>query len=445
MYDVIFIGSGHAAWHGAQTLARAGKKVALIEQEKVAGTCTNFGCNAKILLDGPAELLHHLHNYHGIGMTEAVNIVWPELMAYKHAVIDPMDEALAQMLAVDGIDIIFGHASFVDAHTITVAETDYQAEQFVLAMGQRSAKLAVSGTELTHDSKEFLDLPTMPKSVIMIGAGFIGMEFAEMAQAAGSQVTVIEYGERALTAFDAKQTARVVKLMKERGVNFAFNQAVNAIEAVDDGFMVHTAQGESFTADMVFDTTGRVPNIDDMNLAEIGVTTTRGGVVVNDHLQTTVPNIYASGDVIDKTIPRLTPTATFESHYVAGVLLGETTDPIEYPAVPSVAFTLPRLAQIGVTTAEAAVSDELQVVNVNFSRTAIFASHHDTESKVKLVLNSQRQLVGAAIIGDAAPELVNTLVPVINNRYTKADIKQQIYAFPTASAMLQMMLGDILG
>ncbi|MGL4267213.1 MAG: FAD-dependent oxidoreductase, partial [Weissella cibaria] len=233
-YDVIFIGSGHAAWHGAQELARAGKRVALIEQEKVSGTCTNFGCNAKILLDGPAELLHHLHNYHGIGMNDAVNIVWPELMAYKHQVIDLMDEAMAQILAVDGIDIIFGHASFVDAHTITVNDDTYTADNFVLAMGQRPAKLPVTGTELTHDSKDFLDLPEMPKSMIMIGAGFIGMEFASIAQAAGSDVTIVEYADRALANFDADYTNRVVELMTAKGIKFAFNNAVEQISQDGD-------------------------------------------------------------------------------------------------------------------------------------------------------------------------------------------------------------------
>ena len=443
-YDVIFIGSGHAAWHGAQELARAGKRVALIEQEKVSGTCTNFGCNAKILLDGPAELLHHLHNYHGIGMNDAVNIVWPELMAYKHQVIDPMDEAMAQILAVDGIDIIFGHASFVDAHTITVNDDTYTADNFVLAMGQRPAKLPVTGTELTHDSKDFLDLPEMPKSMIMIGAGFIGMEFASIAQAAGSDVTIVEYADRALANFDADYTNRVVELMTAKGIKFAFNNAVEQISQDGDVFSVKTAQGNTFQADMVFDTTGRVPNTDDMNLASIGVETNRGGVIVNDHMQTTVAHIYASGDVVAKTTPRLTPTATFESLYIADVLLGQTTAAIAYPAVPSVTFTLPRMAQVGVSTAEAADSDEYNVYDINFAQLGMFASHHDTEAKVKIVLNQQKQLVGAALIGDAAPELVNTLVPIINHKYTKADLNKTIYAFPTPSAMLPMLLANFL-
>lgn len=443
-YDVIYIGSGHAAWHGAQELARAGKKVALIEQEKVSGTCTNFGCNAKILLDGPAELLHHLHNYHGIGINDAVNIVWPELMAYKHQVIDPMDDVMARILAVDGIDIIFGHASFVDEHTVVVADETYTADNFVLAMGQRAAKLPVAGTELTYDSKDFLDLPEMPTSMILIGAGFIGMEFASIAHTAGSDVTIIEYADRALANFDAEYTQRVVEIMSEKGINFAFGNAVNEIKATDNGYIVTTAQGNQFEAAMVFDTTGRIPNIDHMNLEDIGVETNRGGVVVNDYMQTSVSRIYASGDVVAKTTPRLTPTATFESLYIADILLGKENEAIKYPAVPTVTFTLPRMAQIGVSTTEANASDEYQVHNINFAQLGMFASHHDQEAKVKIVLNRDKQLVGAAIIGDAAPELVNTLVPIINHKYTKDDLNKTIYAFPTASAMLPMLLANFL-
>lgn len=135
--------------------------------------------------------------------------------------------------------------------------------------------------------------------------------------------------------------------MTAKGIKFAFNNAVEQISQDGDVFSVKTAQGNTFQADMVFDTTGRVPNTDDMNLASIGVETNRGGVVVNDHMQTTVAHIYASGDVVAKTTPRLTPTATFESLYIADVLLGQTTAAIAYPAVPSVTFTLPRMAQLG--------------------------------------------------------------------------------------------------
>lgn len=444
MYDIIFIGSGHAAWHGAQTLARAGKKVALVEANKVAGTCTNFGCNAKILLDGPAEMMHHLHHYHGIGINDTPDIIWPELMAYKHQVIDPLSDALAKMLSVDGIDIIAGHAQFIDPQTITVGEVQYQADQFVIATGQRPAKLPITGAELTHDSTDFLDLPEMPKSMVFIGAGYIAMEFASIAHAAGSQVTLIEYGDWALNGFDADYAQQVVADMSAKGIAFAFGQAVTRVTALDNGqYAVETAQGQRIEADYVMDTTGRVANIDGLGLDTVGVAYDRQGVLVNDHLQTNVPNIYASGDVISKPIARLTPTATFESHYIARVLLGDLA-PIAYPVVPTVAFTLPRVAQVGVTTEAAAQRDDLQVIEIPYGQVMRFQTLNDVHAAIKIVLNQEKQLVGAALIGDFAPEVVNALVPVINKCYTSADIKAQIFAFPTHTGIVLPMIANYL-
>lgn len=444
MYDIIFIGSGHAAWHGAQTLARAGKKVALVEANKVAGTCTNFGCNAKILLDGPAEMMHHLHHYHGIGINDTPDIIWPELMAYKHQVIDPLSDGLAKMLSVDGIDIIAGHAQFIDPQTITVGDVQYQADQFVIATGQRPAKLPITGAELTHDSTDFLDLPEMPKSMVFIGAGYIAMEFASIAHAAGSQVTLIEYGDRALNGFDADYARKVVADMSAKGIQFNFGQAVASVTALNNGqYAVETAQGQRFEAAYVMDTTGRVANIDGLGLDTIGVAYDRQGVLVNDHLQTNVPNIYASGDVISKPIARLTPTATFESHYIARALLGDSA-PIAYPVVPTVAFTLPRVAQVGVTPDEAAQRDDLQVIEIPYGQVMRFQTLNDTHAAIKIVLNQQQQLVGAALIGDFAPEVINALVPVINKRYTSADIKDQIFAFPTHTGIVLPMIANYL-
>lgn len=443
-YDVIFIGSGHAAWHGAQTLARSGKKVALVEENKVAGTCTNFGCNAKILLDGPAEMMHHLNHYHGIGINDTPNIIWPELMAYKHQVIDPLSGGLAHMLSVDGIDIINGHAKFLNNEKIVVVDQVYQAEKFVIATGQRPAKLPISGSEFMKDSTDFLDLPDMPKSILFVGAGYIAMEFASIAHAAGSDVTLIEYGNHVLNGFDEVYSQKVIEDMTEKGIHFTFNQAVSSVSLLENGqYQVDTAQGETYYVDYVMDTTGRVPNIEELALDDINVLYDKQGILVNDHLQTSIDNIYASGDVISKAIPRLTPTATFESNYIASVLLGNQ-EPINYPVVPTVAFTLPRVAQIGVTIDEAAKNENLQVHEIPYGRVMRFQTLNDVHAAIKIVVNKNKQLVGAALIGDFAPEVVNALVPVINQQYTSSDIKSQIYAFPTDSGIILPMIANYL-
>ena len=443
-YDVIFIGSGHAAWHGAQTLSRAGKRVALVEENKVAGTCTNFGCNAKILLDGPAELIHHLHHYHGIGIDETPNITWPELMAYKHKVIDPLSEGLAHMLSVDGIDIISGHAKFTDVKTLMVNDITYQADKFVIATGQKPAKLPIPGNELLHDSTDFLELSEMPHSIVFIGAGYIAMEFASIARAAGSEVTTVEYSDHALSGFDSEYSQEVVRDMINRGIKFDFNQRVSQVISTENNqYILETAQGKKYTTEYVMDTTGRIPNIENLGLDAANVEYNNHGVVVNDYLQTSNVNIYASGDVIDKLIPRLTPTATFESNYIARILLGDS-NPIKYPVVPSVAFTLPRLAQVGVTVGMAKNDQQLKIYEIPYGKLMRFQTLNDENAKIKIILNKDKRLVGASIIGDFAPEIINDLVQVINHQYTSEDIQNQIFAFPTHSGILLPMIAQYL-
>lgn len=443
-YDVIFIGSGHAAWHGAQTLSRAGKRVALVEENKVAGTCTNFGCNAKILLDGPAELIHHLHHYHGIGIDETPNIIWPELMAYKHKVIDPLSEGLAHMLSVDGIDIISGHAKFTDVKTLMVNDITYQADKFVIATGQKTAKLPIPGNELLHDSTDFLELSEMPHSIVFIGAGYIAMEFASIARAAGSEVTIVEYSDHALSGFDSEYSQEVVRDMINRGIKFDFNQRVSQVISTENNqYILETAQGKKYTTEYVMDTTGRIPNIENLGLDAANVEYNNHGVVVNDYLQTSNVNIYASGDVIDKLIPRLTPTATFESNYIARILLGDS-NPIKYPVVPSVAFTLPRLAQVGVTVGMAKNDQQLKIYEIPYGKLMRFQTLNDENAKIKIILNKDKRLVGASIIGDFAPEIINDLVQVINHQYTSEDIQNQIFAFPTHSGILLPMIAQYL-
>ncbi|GMA68970.1 pyridine nucleotide-disulfide oxidoreductase [Leuconostoc litchii] len=443
-YDVIFIGSGHAAWHGAQTLSRAGRKIALVEENKIAGTCTNFGCNAKILLDGPAEMTHHLHHYHGVGINDTPDIIWPELMAYKHEVIDPLSKGLEQMLSVDGIDIIAGHAKFRDSNSITVNEEIYTAETFVIATGQQPAVLPISGSEFLHNSTDFLDLPEMPKSIAFIGAGYIAMEFASIAHAAGSDVTLIEYGDHALKGFDMKYAQEVVDDMTQKGIHFSFNHSVSKVTRLEnEQYQVDTVQGDKYLVDYVMDTTGRVPNIEALGLDEINVKYDHQGVLVNDHLQTSITNIYASGDVISKSIARLTPTATFESNYIASVLLG-SKESISYPVVPTIAFTLPRVAQVGVTAAEANTDDDLKVHEIPYGKLMRFQTLNDVTAKIKIVVNKDKQLVGASLIGDFAPEVINALVPIINHKYTSNDIKSQIFAFPTHSGIVLPLIANYL-
>ncbi len=330
-YDVIFIGSGHSCNHGAGTLAAAGKKVALVEQDKMGGTCTNYGCDAKIILDGPFEFKEGLDRYNDLCVAGETKINWNPLVKYKRSLLEPFDASIRQIFRAMGMDILEGHGVLKDAHTVEVNGKNYTAEY------------------------------------IVIGAGIISMEFASMAMILGKQVTIVEFADRALNMYPKKYVDKLVEKMSARGVKFIFSDTVAKIEKTADGFLATTKNGVKIPCDYILEATGRAPNVEKMGLEEVGIEFNRRGIVVDEYLRTSVKNIFASGDIIDKTIPKLTPTAEYESNYIADHLLGLRPEPISYPPIPNLVFTLPRIGQVGISVDEATANpDKYNVVNVPF-------------------------------------------------------------------------------
>ncbi|ULQ49913.1 dihydrolipoyl dehydrogenase family protein [Liquorilactobacillus nagelii] len=442
-YDVMFIGSGHANWHAALALRKAGKRVVLIEKDLIAGTCTNYGCNAKILLDGAADVLHQAAAYQGKGITGELKIDWSALMAYKQKTINPLHLLLEQQFKAAGIEIVNGTAEFVDQHTVTAAGKNISAQDIIIGTGQRPSILPIPGKELMHDSRDFLDLPELPKHLTFIGAGIVSLEFAMLVRAAGAQVTVIEFADTALRGVEEKYVEQILQRMRDLGIELHFNEAVQSVVKQDSRLVVTTANGLKVTTDYVVAGTGRIPNVEELALDKVGVKFDKTGILVDDHLQTNVEHIYASGDVIAKRIPKLTPTATFESNYLAALLAGQTTAPIQYPVVASVIFTLPRIAQVGVTSAQAAAED-YQVVTIPYGARLRFQTKNEPAAEATLIFDQEHYLVGASVYGDEAPELINFLTMIISQKLTLDKLNQAVFAFPSQTIGLLSMLSPYL-
>lgn len=442
-YDVMFIGSGHANWHAALALRKAGKRVVLIEKDLIAGTCTNYGCNAKILLDGAADVLHQAAAYQGKGITGELKIDWSALMAYKQKTINPLHLLLEQQFKAAGIEIVNGTAEFVDQHTVTAAGKNISAQDIIIGTGQRPSILPIPGKELMHDSRDFLDLPELPKHLTFIGAGIVSLEFAMLVRAAGAQVTVIEFADTALRGVEEKYVEQILQRMRDLGIELHFNEAVQSVVKQDSRLVVTTANGLKVTTDYVVAGTGRIPNVEELALDKVGVKFDKTGILVDDHLRTNVEHIYASGDVIAKRIPKLTPTATFESNYLAALLAGQTTAPIQYPVVASVIFTLPRIAQVGVTSAQAAAED-YQVVTIPYGARLRFQTKNEPAAEATLIFDQEHYLVGASVYGDEAPELINFLTMIISQKLTLNKLNQAVFAFPSQTIGLLSMLSPYL-
>ncbi|MFU1769915.1 dihydrolipoyl dehydrogenase family protein [Mammaliicoccus sciuri] len=433
-FDVVFIGSGHAAWHAALTLKHAGKSVAIIEKDTIAGTCTNYGCNAKILLEGPYEVLEEASHYPQIIESNQLHVNWENLMQYKKAVINPLSNTLKSMFEQQGIEVIMGAGKLIDAHTIDVEGTPIQAENIVIATGQHSNKLDIEGSTLTHDSRDFLSLDKMPNSITFIGAGIISIEFASIAIKSGAEVHVIHHTDKPLDGFNEKHIAKLIHKLESEGVQFHFNENVQSVQQSANSYNITTDSGLSIDTDYVLDATGRKPNVQNIGLDELGIEYSEKGIRVDDHLRTNIQNIYASGDVLDKTIPKLTPTATFESNYIATHILGINPDPIQYPAIPSVLYSLPRLSQIGVTVKEAENNEAYTIKDIPFGKQMVFEYKNETEAEMTIILNADKQLVGAEIYADDAANLINLLTFIVNQKLTAKDLNQLIFAFPGSSS-----------
>lgn len=444
-FDVVFIGSGHSCWHGALALIQGGKKVALVDNDLPGGTCTNYGCDAKILLDGPFEFVEGLERYNGLCVEQNSKIDWKKLMDYKHKVLSPFPEMLAGMFNQWGFTFIRERGKILDAHTVQAGDKKISTEYIVIGTGQRNARLDIPGKEFLHGSRTFLDIEEMPEHLICIGAGIISIEFASMALTLGKKVTFIEFASRPLLAYPKKYVSKLVEKMTAQGAKFYCGEAVCGVEKIPDGYKVTTKSGLNVEGTYVLDATGRIANIEDIGLEELGIKASRRGIEVDDHLRTSVKNIFASGDVVDKKIPKLTPTAIFESNYIAAQILGKSDAPICYPVIPNLVFTLPRIGQVGVTIDEAEKNpDKYKIHSIPYGVQNEWVDNRELEIDITFIVDSEGHLAGATIYGSEAGTWLDFLTLVINKKITGEELDNMIFAFPTQTFMIASLLIPIL-
>ncbi|MGY0229602.1 dihydrolipoyl dehydrogenase family protein [Levilactobacillus brevis] len=431
-YDVLYLGSGHGTFDGAIPLAAKGVKVAVVEGGLIGGTCPNRGCNAKITLDAPVALQRQLAALNPV-ITGDTTINWSANMAHKHEVIDGLPDFIGGLLKDNGVEAITGYGKLTAAHSVQVGDQTYTADKIVIATGLHSHRLAIPGSELAHDSEDFLNLTSLPARMTVIGGGYIALELATIANAAGSDVTILLRGQQALRQFHQPFVETVLSDLTDRGVQILRETQVTALKQADNALQVVTDTQGTLVTDWVLDATGRDPNTQNLGLEDVGVAYTDHGITVNDHLQTSVPNIYASGDVIDKEQPKLTPTAIFESMYLSQTFAGETTEPIDYPAIPTVVFTSPRLAQVGVSVAQAqkdGATVETNHVPDDWYRQVGKESQGDNA----LIFDAEHHLIGATEVSEQAADVINTLLPAIEFQYGPAEIGRLVHLFPTIGA-----------
>lgn len=344
-YDLIVIGTGSAATTVATRCRGAGWSVAIVDRLPYGGTCALRGCDPKKVLIGAAEALERARALSGSGVRAGdPRIVWPELQRFKRTFTEPVPAERESMFADAGIHTLHGAARFSGPDTLEVGATRLSARHIVVAAGSRPAPLPIAGGELIATSDRFLDLDELPPSIAFVGGGYVSMELAHVAARAGARVTILHRGDRPLETFDVDLVEQVTARTREIGIDLRVRSGVAAIEARDDGrYDVVTGDPPSrVTAHLVVHGAGRIPDIDDLDLAAGGIVRVKQGITVNDHLQSiSNPRVFAAGDCAASSLPRLTPVAAHHGRVVATNLLEGLRATVTREHVPSVVFTLP--------------------------------------------------------------------------------------------------------
>lgn len=438
-YDLIVLGTGGAGYRVAVQASKAGWKVAAINDGLFGGTCAVRGCVPKKVLAGTAEILDFSYRLHGFGIIAGEpELSWPALMRHKRSFTDPVPEATKEGLKAAGIDVYEGSPRFTGNIEITVNDHVLKAKKAHIAVGARPARLAFVGFEHLVTSDQFLELEQLPKRILFVGGGYVSFELAHIAARFRSQVTIVHKDERPLAWFDEEIVAALCEASKEVGVEIVLGARVAKVERRGEEYVVSTEDGRSIAADLVVHGAGRPPAIADLNLEAVGIEyDLHKGIKVNAYLQTTHPDIYAAGDAAAGS-PHLSPVANVHGRIVAQNLLGQSIKQPSYLSTPSVVFTTPPMARVGLLEKE--TQKDVDVVKTDLTpwldNKRIGVKH--AMSKVIVEKGTQR-ILGAHIIGHHAEEVINLFGLAIELGLTTEQLKRPILAFPTAMDDMRSM------
>ena len=445
-YDVTVIGSGPGGYVAAIRCAQLGLKTALIERyPTLGGTCLNVGCiPSKALLDSS----EHYHNakekfeLHGIQLKE-LKVDMKQMIQRKREVVDQTVKGLDFLMKKNKIDVIEGHGAFEDAHTIKVTKSDgatekLETDKVIIATGSKPIVPDAFNYDKTRviTSTEALELPEVPKRMVVIGGGVIGLELGSVYARLGTEVEVVEYMDRLIPGMDADMGKELMRALKKLGMKFHLKHQVNTVKATKKAVKVEVQKRDSeetFTldADYCLVAIGRKPYTAELGLDKAGVQTDeKGRVVVDEHLQTNVPGIYAIGDVIRGAM--LAHKAEEEGVFVAETLVGQHPH-IDYNLIPGVVYTWPEVAGVGKT--EEQLKEEgvpYKVGKFPFKALGRARASTDTEGLVKVLAHQQTdEILGVHMIGPRTADMIAEAVALMEFRASAEDVARMSHAHPT--------------
>lgn len=445
-YDLFTIGAGSGGVRASRFAGGFGARVAIAEERYLGGTCVNVGCVPKKLFVYAAEFAHDFEDAAGFGWTVGErSFDWPTLIYNKNQEINRLNGIYERLLNNAGVDIINGRARIINEHTVEVDGKQYTTEYILVATGGWPRLPEIPGVEHAITSNEAFYLEQLPERIIIVGGGYIAVEFAGIFNNLGVKVTMLHRGNLILRGFDDDIRATLEEEMSKQGIEVRCNEEIVQIEKEGDTLTATLKSGDTLTAGAIMYAIGRVPNTKDIGLEGVGVELDeKGAIVVNDYLQSSVPNIYALGDVIDRI--QLTPMATAEGMSVARNLFDGQEQVPAYDNVPTAVFSHPNVGTVGLTEAEA----RHQYKNIDIYLTKFRPMKHTLSGReervmMKLVVDADTdKVLGVHMVGPEAGETIQGFAVALKAGATKAIFDSTIGIHPTAAEEFVTMRTKVL-
>jgi len=440
-YDYFVIGAGSGGVRSARIASSLGARVGICEDDRLGGTCVNVGCVPKKLMVYAAGYADHMDDAAGFGWTVGDrSFSWPDLIAAKDAEIARLNTVYGRILRNAGVTIHQGRGVLLDPQTVQVGDTSFTAEHILIATGGQPFVPEIPGAEFGITSDDVFTLPELPSRVVIVGGGYIAVEFAGIFNALGVHTTMVYRAALPLRGFDQDVRSCLADEIRKRGVHLSPDTHISCLEKRDDGAVNVVLEDQTvLVADVVLFATGRVPNTDGLGLQAAGVNVgDRGGVDVDGSWATSVPGIWAVGDVIDKV--QLTPVALAEGMALAKRLFGGVRQRVPYEIIPSAVFSQPNVGSVGISELDARARGSVRIYKSHFRPMKHTLSGRDERTFMKIVVDDASDVVlGMHMVGPDAGEIIQGFAVAMTCGATKAQLDATIGIHPTAAEELVTM------
>ena len=437
-YDIIVVGSGPGGYVAAIRAAQLGKKVAIVEKADLGGVCLNWGCIPTKALLKSAQVFSYCKNaaHYGVAVEGEVKPDFEKIVARSRTVAETMSKGVAFLMKKNNIDIINGFGKLAGDGKVDVDGVLYDADAIILATGARPREMPFMPVDGEHviTSKEALVLPKLPASMIVVGSGAIGSEFACLYASLGVKVTVIEYMPQMMPLEDEEVAKTMERSFRKMRATVLTSTNVKSVTVGDDGMCNVEIEGkkgaETLTAEIVLSAVGIKSNIENIGLEEVGVEVERDKIKVDEHYQTSVKGVYAIGDII--ATPALAHVASAEALHCVEHICGLTPDAVDYSTIPSCIFTAHEVASVGMTEQQAQKAGiEYKVGRFPFTASGKATAAGDRDGFVKLIFDADEKLIGAHLVGANVTEMLGE--PTLAKRLgvTAHAIAKTIHSHPT--------------